>query len=249
MSPRRLRTWVAVLCAGASAGVAAADTISIVANHDNTLYEYFAVDGDRSNGSGMHLFAGRTAEGKARRGVLSFDVASAVPAGSTITGATLQLSMSKTITGATTVSLKRVLASWGEGASNAGGDEGSGAPAAAGDATWRHRFFSGTFWGTPGGDLSGVVSATQSVDGIGLYTWNSAQLVADVQSMLDSPAGNFGWAVIGDESGPTTAKRFDTREIASAALRPTLMITYVPEPATMLLAVAGLLAVLRRRCA
>ena len=40
-------------------------------------------------------------------------------------------------------------------------------------------------------------------------------MVADAQSWLDNPASNFGWLVLGDETGAATAKRFDTRESAS----------------------------------
>ena len=65
----------------------------------------------------------------------------------------------------------------------------------------------------PGGDFSSTVSATQAVDGNGAYVWGStAQMVADVQGWLDSPAANFGWIVLGDEQQSTTAKRFDSRQ-------------------------------------
>ena len=95
------------------------------------------------------------------------------------------------------------------------GEEGDGAPATTNDATWRHRFFDTIFWTTEGGDFSGTVSASQSVGAVGMYTWSSSQMRADVQSWLDDPASNFGWLVLGDESEIATAKRFDTRESAS----------------------------------
>ena len=50
-------------------------------------------------------------------------------------------------------------------------------------------------------------------------------MVADVQSWLVNPASNFGWLVLGDESGSGTAKRFDTRESASP---PVLTVEYTP---------------------
>ena len=49
-------------------------------------------------------------------------------------------------------------------------------------------------------------------------------MIADVQSWLDSPANNFGWLILGDESGIATAKRFDTRESTDP---PVLAIQYV----------------------
>jgi hypothetical protein len=52
-------------------------------------------------------------------------------------------------------------------------------------------------------------------------------MVADVQSWLDNPANNFGWLVLGDESGIATAKRFDTRESTSP---PVLSILYTSAP-------------------
>ncbi len=109
---------------------AAADVIAITTSQDNTLYE--SVDGDLSNGAGDGFFAGRTAMGFLRRGLIQFDVAGAVPAGSTITDVTLTLHMSQSISGDETISLHRLLASWGEGDSVAGGGGGGGGGGGAG---------------------------------------------------------------------------------------------------------------------
>ena len=204
-----------------------AATISIMPSKDNTLYEYVPADGDHSNGAGFHFFAGENGMGELRRGVLAFDIAGRIPAGSTITAVSLSLNMSMTPTGAITVALHKLLADWGEGTSHAPMGEGDGAPATPNDATWRHRFFDTIFWTTQGGDFSATVSASQSVGGIGQYTWSSAQMVADVQSWLDNAASNFGWLVLGDESTIATAKRFDTRESASP---PMLTIQFIPGP-------------------
>jgi hypothetical protein len=193
---------------------------------DNTLYEFDAAEGDVSNALGNHFFAGATGTGELRRGVLAFDIAGNVPAGSTILGVTLSLNMSRTPTGtARTVELHKLLADWGEGTSVAPGEEGEGAPATTSDATWRHRFFDTIFWTTEGGDFSATVSASQSVGPVGVYTWSSSQMRADVQSWLDDPVSNFGWLVLGDESEIATAKRFDTRESASP---PVLTIQFRP---------------------
>ena len=116
---------------------------------DNTLYEYVPADGDRSNGIGDHFFAGKTAMGYIRRGVLAFDIAGSVPPGSTITSVSLTMHMSRTaLSNARTVELHRLLADWGEGTSDATANEGQGAPATANDATWRHRFYNTIFWTT-----------------------------------------------------------------------------------------------------
>jgi hypothetical protein len=198
--------------------------INIMPSKDNTLYEFVKVNGDRSNALGHHFFTGDILKGELRRGVLAFDIAGNIPQGSTITAVTLSLNMSRTLTNAArTTELHKLLADWGEGTSIASEPEGQGAPATPNDATWRHRFFDTIFWTTQGGDFSPTVSASQLVGPVGQYMWSSAQMVADVQSWLDNPAGNFGWIVLGDEVTPGSAKRFDTRESASP---PVLTIVY-----------------------
>ena len=204
-----------------------ADVVNINPSKDNTLYEFVPADGDLSNALGFHFFAGETGMGDLRRGVLAFDIAGNIPAGSTILGVTLSLNMSRTSSDtARNVELHSLLADWGEGTSQASGDEGMGAPATPNDATWRHRFFDTIFWTTEGGDFAPTISASQSVGAIGVYTWSAPQMVADVQFWLDDPTGsNFGWLVLGDESAAATAKRFDTRESATP---PVLTIIYDP---------------------
>jgi hypothetical protein len=231
------------------AGLASADVLSSTSSRDNTLIE--SSIGGVSNGVGAGMFAGRTAQANnsIRRGLLAFDISS-IPAGSTIDSVTLRLFVNQTSSGTADVSLHRVLASWGEGASNSGASGGgSGAPARANDATWLHRFSPGTFWAAPGGDFTSTASAVIPVDNFGAYEWTGAGLVADVQAWLDNPSLNNGWLVRGDESASSTAKRFATREEAIEDQRPLLTITYtVPTPgAAGVLAGAGLLAARRRR--
>jgi len=231
--PRRwtlaLRVLLVVACAGARAG-----SVDIVSNKDNTLYE--SATGALSNGVGAHMFAGRTgqASGSIRRALVAFDVAGSIPAGSTVKAVTLHLYMSRTNSEACarTVALHRVLASWGEGTSNDNAQEGNGAVATTGDATWIHRFYPNQFWSSAGGDFAASTSASTAVDAIGDYAWSGAGLVTEVQGWLDSPAGNFGWALIGDETTATTAKRFETRETTTAAQRPRLTVTFDPPAGT-----------------
>jgi len=221
---------VAALLAVVGLTSARAESVDIQANLDNTLYQ--SATGAISDGKGAHMFAGRTnqASDSIRRGLVAFDVAGSVPAHSTITAVTLHLYMSRTNSeaGARTISLKRTLASWGEGTSNDTGQEGGGAPSTTGDATWIHRFYSTQFWTTAGGDYAAQVSASTSVNAIGDYAWSGSGLVADVQSWVDAPATNFGWILFGDESAPITAKRFETRETNTASQRPHLIITFAP---------------------
>ena len=206
--------------------LATAQLANLNPSKDNTLYQYVAEDGDLSNALGTHFFAGETAMAELRRGVVAFDIAGNIPPGSTILGVTLSLNMSRTaLSDSRTIELRKMLADWGEGTSQASGDEGIGAPATPNDATWRHRFFDTVFWTAEGGDFSATVSASQSVGPVGVYTWSSSQMRVDVQSWLDDPANNFGWLVLGDESEILTAKRFDTRE---STIPPVLTIIYRP---------------------
>ena len=118
---------------------AAPDVIDLSPIQDNTLYEDEA--GSLSNGAGDHFFVGAIAGGELRRGVIAFDIAENIPAGSTIESVTLQLNMSRTSSGGQPIELRRLLADWGEGSSNAPGQEGGGDAATSGDATWVYTFF------------------------------------------------------------------------------------------------------------
>ena len=231
---------------------ASAAQISINPFKDNTLYE--SSTGALSNGAGDYLFAGDTVQGddSLRRAVLAFDVAGNVPAGSTIDAARLTLYMSRTISGAKTVSLHKLTSDWGEGASDAAGQEGAGGTALTGDATWIHTFYSASTWTAAGGDYNAAATASLTVTNVAPYTWvSSSSMVADVQGWLDSAASNYGWIVIGDEATAGSAKRFDSRENPTAANQPVLTIDYtpIPEPATIGLLLTGLGGVLiaRRR--
>ena len=189
---------------------AASSPASLPAVKDNTLYEDSS--GSLSNGAGQFLFVGRTSGGSIRRGVIAFDIAGSVPAGSTISGVSLTLLMSRSQVGAQVIGLHRLLADWGEGTSDASGNEGRGTSATAGDATWLHRTFDTDTWASPGGDFASPASGSTSVSDTGSYTWQSTpQMVSDVQQWLDDPSGNFGWLLKGDEV-TRSAKRFDSRE-------------------------------------
>ena len=217
---------VAVIALTDSAGPADAASVTMTTTKDNTLYEDAA--GAKSNGAGSYFFTGNTKDGFHRRAVIAFDL-SAVPAGSTITGVTLTLRASRVAQNVgETVSLRRLLANWGEGTSNADQQEGAGAASTPGDATWIHTFYNTAFWSTAGGDFSSAASAATTVGGTGQYSWSSAGMVADVQAWLDNPATNFGWIVMGNEGTAETAKRFDSKENTTVANRPSLTITYTP---------------------
>ena len=210
-------------------------TVSLEPAKDNTLYQ--SESGGLSNGAGQYLFAGRTDNGALRRAVLAFSLSGVMP-GATVANATLTLHVSRTVGGDVAMNVHALARDWGEGDSDAPGEEGGGTQAAPGDATWRHTFFNTAQWTTTGGDYVAAPLATTTVGGVGDYTWTSAALTADVQHWLDQPGQNFGWIVLGGETSDRSAKRFESRENATAANRPRLTITYTFEGLQVFMPVA-----------
>lgn len=231
----RLSVWAFSLllgCVSASAQTPAPQVVVLSAAADTSLFS----EGDLSNGGGQYLFTGLTAIGAERRALLQFDL-SPLPRGASIQSASLRLTMSRTISGTLTVRLHRLDSAWGEGGVAAPGQEGTGAAAAAGDATWQASAFPATAWINPGGDFRPQESARTGVRDNADYVWQSAQLANDVQQWLDGSAVNAGWIVIGNAAaGFGSAKRFNSREHPDPDSRPVLTVTYtggaaMPAPA------------------
>jgi len=248
-----MNRWCLALALVTVAATSQAETITLSAIKDNTIYEDATTA--LSNGAGDFIHTGLTREGRLRRGLIAFDVAGSLPANAVITSARLSMNMSQATDPSTleVSSLHRLLADWGEGTSNASGGEGSGTAATAGDATWMSRFHPDVPWDAPGGDFNPVASASTDLGGVGLYFWESDGMIADVQDWLGDPSNNFGWIIrTGDEIELGAAKRFDSRTNPQAALQPALRLEYtvIPEPATWALGLISLVAVslaVRRR--
>jgi hypothetical protein len=230
----------AALAAALTGGAHAADqTMSFTAVQDTSIFYGTIGSENLADGSGDFIWVSVTAEGLVRRMLVKFDV-SALPRGAVVRQVTLTLYESRA-RDEHAVTLHRLLASWGEGTSNAGG-AGNGAPAAPGDATWVNRFQPGQPWTTPGGDFDPVASATRVV---GLpnttYSWGGEpyvsgdpvpRIVRDVQGWVDAPGSNHGWIFIGVEAGLQNAKRFESRNNATSVNRPRLTVVYgPPDPA------------------
>ncbi|MEO6327398.1 MAG: DNRLRE domain-containing protein [Ginsengibacter sp.] len=209
-------------------------TVVLNATKDNTIYQNAT---SNSNGAGENFFSGNTAVSSPRRALIKFDIAAQIPAGASITSATLTLFCNKTIGSNTDISIHGLLADWGEGSSDAASNEGSGTAAATNDATWVSRFTLSSLWSSAGGDFTSTASATSVVGGSGAaYNWTSLQVTGDVQNWLNNSATNFGWILIGDETISTTTKRFASRENPTAIQRPQLSVTYtVTGPTPVLL--------------
>lgn len=242
---------VVTLCTATSAN---AELVSLHATRDATLYQ--SSDGSLANGAGRYLFAGKTNQNLARRGLLYFDIASVVPTGAEITAVRLTLNLSQVNSGSSArdVSLHLALSPWTSGASNPADTESGGTAPLAGDATWLHSSSDGagggTLWETAGGDLAAFASATVSTQALGLYTWSSLGLLNDVRLFAGDPTRNHGWFLIGDESAAGTARRFDSAEgAAEGGIVPVLEIEFtpVPTPAGAALLIGAALVRTRRR--
>jgi len=175
--------------------------------------------------------AGRDGAGGVRRGLLRFDL-SGVPAGSTVTSATLQLTVVRVPANGpvnSTFDLFRLLAGWREGTKTGNG----GAPATAGETTWNARILGTANWTVPGAksDAATTASASTAVGSAdnAKYSWTGPGLVADVQLWLNDPSKNFGWLLTSRaESSARSVRGFASREGGADA--GALTVVYTPPP-------------------
>src|SRR4051812_18158281 len=262
-----IRVIVLFLAVLSAVPKAEAATVSIAASKDNTMFENFP---NNSAGGAAGIFSGTNTVPSKRRGLIAFDIAANVPAGATITGVELSMYLANAPnTNNQTIGLHRLrLLDWGEGTAGAGnpavGGTGNGFASTGNDATWNDRFAGTSSWPTPGatGSFNTVASGTAVVGGPvdNQHKWLSrAALVGHVQSWLDNPSLNFGWAIVNaNETSSSTFKAFYSRQATlnnggtgtaiDPAWLPTLTVSYVPEPSAvwvMLIAV-GALSVDRR---
>lgn len=229
---------------------AAAQSVVLLPTKTNTLIQVTSPTVQQlSNGLG-DIYVGRTNQDgqtpatiSIRRGLIAFDIADSVPAGDTITGVNLAVDNVRAgNNGNQNVTLSQMYRGWGEGTSYFSG--GQGAPATNGDATWYYTFYNASnpsaspTWTAPGGqagvDYSASVSATSLIS-LGAVnetlSWSSMSnplMLADVQQWLDSPATNFGWIMLGNESAGQTAKRFGGKDAPSPEIPPNLTVQYAP---------------------
>lgn len=221
-----IRTLVLMVLAGVTSTVAA-DTLTVIADRDNTLFG--PVEEDLSSGSSSAIYAGRIADqggvNNIRRAALHFDV-SGLPAGATVSSAKVMITVTKTPPAAPTnleFSLHRCEAEWGESTSNSAG--GAGAFAEIGDATWFFRFYPETPWSTPGGDFVATASGSTVINGNGGYEFVGSGLANDVQSWIDGEQ-NDGWLMTASVSEEKTVRKIASREYFDATKRPALIIEY-----------------------
>ena len=216
-----------------------ADSISLAPQADTTLFE---VKPTNSLGGVEWLSSGTTQNYTRNRGLVKFDVAGSIPAGSRILGVVLTVRVTQIPRdgyNGSSFSLRRMLVSWGEGTNLFADPQapGFGSPAAPGDATWEHRFSHTTnTWATPGGeegvDYSTTSSALTVVESYDSYSFESFPMAnEDVQLWLDSPQLNFGWMIKCEaEEVNFTARRFGSREFGDPNTSPRLDIIFQAPP-------------------
>jgi len=206
-------------------GARAAEVATLTPQQDAAIY---AENGNNANGKGNFIFIGRNAGNNARRSLIQFDIAGAIPAGSTITSVSLGVTVSNGQGGNRNALLLPMTQAWSEGPTitNPGG---AGAAATTGDSTWTHHNFNTSLWATAGGDfdnsvLTDIASINTGPAGVGVWP-SSPRLVSTVQGWLDTPSSNHGWLIQGDETAATTAKQIHSGDNATG--KPQLSITFL----------------------
>lgn len=201
------------------------DSVSMNPVIDNTIYEQ---SGSLSNGAGEYIPIGKSGNGFLHRGLVMFPVLDSIPAFSVINSAVLKMNLSNTSgsSGTKVIEVHKLLQDWGEGTSDASPQAGQGSPATTNDATWTYRYYSSISWNTPGGDFHPAVSALTTVNNPASYNWSGSGMVADVQSWVNNASPNYGWILLGQETGTKSGKRFDSRENSIPANRPLLKVVF-----------------------
>jgi hypothetical protein len=150
---------------------------------------------------------------QAYRPILKFDLSS-LPAGATITSATLQLAATavQSNTGYN-VAVHQMTRDWLEGTGN--GSNGS--------PNWT-QYSGASTWTTAGGDFNGTAESTTSVSTAGTYTWSVTNMV---NTWYASPTTNFGMLLkFPTENTGNQDKTFGSKENGTFTNWPVLFITY-----------------------
>lgn len=212
-----------LLMAGVACPALAFETAVLNPSSDAAMY---SENGNVADGAGQFLFIGKNSAGAFRRSTIKFNVAGAIPVGATILSASLAVAAGNTQGTNNAATLYRLTEDWTEGPTDPTGSEGSGVTAMTGDTTWTFRNFNSQTWTVAGGSYDNTAAAAISITGTGTYTWTtSSTLTTMLQAWLDTPASNFGWLIVGDETtAGATAKQLSSRQ---GTTPPVLTLTYL----------------------
>ncbi len=227
-----LRVYIIRICSAATAVLFQLSSVATAEEANLTpVADTFINSGmpDNNAGATNWFSVGRDGIGGVRRGLLRFDLSS-IPAGSTVTAASLELTVARVpgINPAdSTFDLFRLEASWNEGDKSGN----NGFTASDGESNWNDRMQGSASWTTPGAADDALDSASASAQVTSArnasYTWNGPGLTEDVQFWVDNSAQNFGWLMRSRAEGTSRSVRgFASRE--NSANAGTLSITYTP---------------------
>jgi hypothetical protein len=176
--------------------------------NDTQMKQYYPTT---NYSTSAELEATKFGSGDHSHSLLYFDL-SGIPAGSTITGATLGLYVVSRNSGTRTITLKALLRNWIEA-----------------QATW-NIYSTGNNWTTggalsDGNDRSSTTTASASISATGWATWSGAQLIADIQAIVGGTS-NYGWHL--ERTDSQNDGRYDvfTSSAGDNGNRPYLSVTY-----------------------
>ena len=228
--------WICFILFATFASTTTADTVTIDASADTTIYSNQV---NNNGGGNAFTISGIANNGASRRMLLNFDLTGVAP-GSVITSASLNVTVNQASSGGGNFQLFQVDTDWVEG--NKTGNQGS--IASNGEATWNEAQRNVLDWTDGGSFLAPLLNQT-SITAVGTSNFaTSTNFVSAAQSMVDTPANNFGFIVIGTDA--SSALRFDTRDSGQVA-QLTLEFTAIPEPTSGLVLGLGCLFVAIRR--
>ena len=236
---RALPRLVAILILLAIPRPSRSDEITLPAVQDNVIYS----ESNLSYGAGTCLQVGRPTisterQPLIRRSLLRFDL-SAIPPGSRIVSARLNLFRFLPGGPGDRLYLHRLNQDWGEGDEGAG-DECTARPKQWGRpptemaSTWNYRFFGAkTVWSTEsgaplrGGNFETAFSDSGSFPGwMQVVVLEGSGITRDVTGWVEDRSSNHGWIMRGDETQGGTGARYASRQHPDPTLRPTLTVLF-----------------------
>ncbi len=203
---RVLTIAILLFCVGV-AGNLSSEEIIIEADRDSG---FFDLAPDNNFGSHTHVPVGQANNERINRSVFDFDILGNLPDGATINSVTFQFEVSQQGgpqgQAGVNFDIHLVTRPWleGTGTTDVGEPTGDG-------ATWLNATDT-ELWTTPGGDFSATISGSVFVNGPSNYSISSAQLVNDIQAIVDGNLDNFGFLMKANTNVPGSAARVTSRE-------------------------------------